>query len=220
MARASSRAIVFFDKVDSLFSANGDNKNEVARRIKDQILIEMEALEDATDSRVLVIGTANSPYMLNRALLCRFSRRFYTALPEAAARRRMFKIHLGSTPNTLGDKDFEELAEMTEGFSGFDISAVVKDALMQPLRFARQATHFRQIPGDYSARYMPCEQTAAGAMHMNLQYCEEHDIGDQVVPPLISMKDFKTVLARAKPTVRKSDLEVFERFTAEFGEEG
>lgn len=41
----------------------------------------------------------------------------------------------------------------------------------------------------------------------------------QVVPPIISMKDFLKVLDRARPTVSPKDLEVFERFTEEFGEE-
>jgi vacuolar protein-sorting-associated protein 4 len=41
----------------------------------------------------------------------------------------------------------------------------------------------------------------------------------QVVPPIISMRDFDKVLERARPTVSFKDLEVFERFTEEFGEE-
>ena len=42
----------------------------------------------------------------------------------------------------------------------------------------------------------------------------------QIVPPPISKIDFDKVLARQRPTVSKADLEVHERFTNEFGEEG
>ena len=42
----------------------------------------------------------------------------------------------------------------------------------------------------------------------------------QILPPLITRADFDKVLARQKPTVSKADLEVHERFTKEFGEEG
>lgn len=42
----------------------------------------------------------------------------------------------------------------------------------------------------------------------------------QIIPPPIKKMDFDKVLARQKPTVSKSDLEVHERFTKEFGEEG
>ena len=42
----------------------------------------------------------------------------------------------------------------------------------------------------------------------------------QVLLPPITRADFDKVLARQKPTVSKADLEVHERFTKEFGEEG
>ena len=42
---------------------------------------------------------------------------------------------------------------------------------------------------------------------------------NQVLPPSISMRDFDKVLTRARPTVGKSDLAIYEKFTAEFGEE-
>ncbi len=35
------------------------------------------------------------------------------------------------------------LGQRTEGFSGSDVSVVVKDVLMQPIRLIREATHFR-----------------------------------------------------------------------------
>jgi vacuolar protein-sorting-associated protein 4 len=45
-------------------------------------------------------------------------------------------------------------------------------------------------------------------------------MADRVLPPAISMRDFDKVLARARPTVSTSDLDVFVRFTQEFGEDG
>ena len=42
----------------------------------------------------------------------------------------------------------------------------------------------------------------------------------QILPPPISRSDFDKVLAKQKPTVSKTDLQVHERFTKEFGEEG
>jgi vacuolar protein-sorting-associated protein 4 len=39
------------------------------------------------------------------------------------------------------------------------------------------------------------------------------------LPPLISKTDFEKVLARQRPTVGK-DLEVHEKFTKEFGDDG
>jgi len=41
-----------------------------------------------------------------------------------------------------------------------------------------------------------------------------------VLIPEITMRDFEKTLLRARPTVAAADLDVFTRFTAEFGEEG
>ncbi|CAM6064925.1 unnamed protein product [Sphagnum tenellum] len=42
----------------------------------------------------------------------------------------------------------------------------------------------------------------------------------KILPPPIMKGDFDKVLAKQRPTVSKGDLEVQERFTREFGEEG
>ena len=47
----------------------------------------------------------------------------------------------------VSDEDYQQLGRMTEGFSGSDISVVVKDVLMQPIRMLREATHFKEIAG-------------------------------------------------------------------------
>jgi vacuolar protein-sorting-associated protein 4 len=57
----------------------------------------------------------------------------------------MFKLHIGSTPNNLSDDDLRTLAQKTDGYSGHDISIVVRDALMQPVRKLQSATHFKRV---------------------------------------------------------------------------
>ena len=40
---------------------------------------------------------------------------------------------------------FRVLGQKSEGYSGADISTVVRDALMQPVRKVQTATHFRKV---------------------------------------------------------------------------
>lgn len=94
-------------------------------------------------ARVLILGATNMPGQLDPAIRRRFDKRIYIALPDVASRGKMFKIHLGDTPNNLSDDDFRELGEHCDGFSGSDINLVVKDTLMQPVRKVQEATHFR-----------------------------------------------------------------------------
>ena len=42
----------------------------------------------------------------------------------------------------------------------------------------------------------------------------------EVSPPSITMNMMRKVLEKARPTVSNSDLDVYKRFTAEFGEDG
>lgn len=81
------------------------------------------------------------------AWLSRFEKRIYIPLPEEAARAQMFRLHLGSTPHNLTDANIHELARKTEGYSGADISIIVRDSLMQPVRKVQSATHFKKVSG-------------------------------------------------------------------------
>lgn len=80
--------------------------------------------------------------------LCfRFEKRIYIPLPEEPARAQMFRLHLGNTPHSLSEADLRQLAHKTDGYSGADISIIVRDALMQPVRKVQSATHFKKVSG-------------------------------------------------------------------------
>lgn len=57
----------------------------------------------------------------------------------------MFRLHLGNTPHSLTEADLRQLARKTDGYSGADISVIVRDALMQPVRKVQSATHFKKV---------------------------------------------------------------------------
>ncbi len=45
----------------------------------------------------------------------RFERRIYIPLPGPEARRRIFELNVGSTPNELVRDDYRTLADQTDG---------------------------------------------------------------------------------------------------------
>jgi vacuolar protein-sorting-associated protein 4 len=225
MARDNSPAIVFIDEIDALCSSRGDNESEAARRIKTEFLVQMQGVGSGSDDpkrRILVLGATNMPYALDQAIRRRFDKRIYIPLPEAPARAHMFKVHLGDTPHTLTPGDFETLAARTEGFSGSDVSVVVKDVLMEPVRKTQEATHFREVTDPKSGRkeLAACSPGDAGAFAATLTELADKGLADRVATPVITMRDFEKALLKARPTVSAKDLEVQEKFTAEFGEEG
>jgi vacuolar protein-sorting-associated protein 4 len=173
---------------------------------------------------VLVLGATNIPWALDAAIRRRFEKRIYIGLPEAAARSRIFQIHLGNTPHNLAPKDFKMLGEKTEGYSGSDIATVVRDALMQPVRAVQTATHFKRVsapdranPGNLRHDYLtPCSGSDPHAVEMTWMEVPS----DKLMEPLVTMNDFMKSLKNARPTVNQKELEKQIKFTEEFGQEG
>jgi vacuolar protein-sorting-associated protein 4 len=67
------------------------------------------------DTGILVLGATNIPWQLDPAIRRRFEKRIYIPLPDIEARKRMFELNVGDTPCDLAQKDWRELAGMTEG---------------------------------------------------------------------------------------------------------
>ncbi|KAG7281538.1 hypothetical protein CRUP_007572 [Coryphaenoides rupestris] len=146
LARQHKPSIIFIDEVDSLCGSRNENESEAARRIKTEFLVQMQGVGNNNDG-ILVLGATNIPWVLDAAIRRRFEKRIYIPLPEEPARTQMYRLHLGNTPHSLTEQDLRQLASKTDGYSGADISIIVRDALMQPVRKVQSATHFKKVHG-------------------------------------------------------------------------
>ena len=190
LARSHKPSIIFIDEVDSLCSSRSDNESESARRIKTEFLVQMQGV--GTDNEgILVLGATNIPWVLDSAIRRRFEKRIYIPLPEEHARLVMFKLHLGNTSHVLTEENLRYLSSKTEGYSGADISIVVRDALMEPVRKVQSATHFKRVTGPSPTDkniiandlLTPCSPGDAGAIEMPWM-----DVpGDKLYEPPVSM---------------------------------
>ncbi|KAK6138180.1 hypothetical protein DH2020_021037 [Rehmannia glutinosa] len=93
----------------------------------------------------------------------------------------------------------------------------VKDVLFEPVRKTQDAMFFTKTSNGV---WVPCGPKQPGAIQITMQELDAQGLAEKIIPPPISRTDFDKVLARQRPTVSKADLEVHERFTKEFGEEG
>jgi vacuolar protein-sorting-associated protein 4 len=129
LARQNKSSIIFIDKVDSLCRSWNENESETTCRIKIEFLVQMQGVRHHNDG-TLVLGATNIPWVLDSAIRRRFEKRIYIPLPEEMACAHMFPLYLGSTSHNLTDANIHELAHKTEGYSGADISIIVRDSLM------------------------------------------------------------------------------------------
>jgi transitional endoplasmic reticulum ATPase len=134
-ARQASPCIVFFDELDSVAPrrSTGGADSHVGQRIVSQLLTEMDGLEDLKG--VVVIGATNRPDIIDEALLRpgRFDRLLEIPLPDNDAIKEILKIHTAKKPV---DKtvDLIKLVELTKGYSGADIAALVNAAAMSAIK--------------------------------------------------------------------------------------
>lgn len=216
MARENKPSIIFIDEVDALTGQRGEGESEASRRIKTELLVQMNGVGNDSHG-VLVLGATNIPWQLDSAIRRRFERRIYIPLPDVAARTKMFEINVGETPCSLTKEDYRNLGQMTDGYSGSDIAVAVKDALMEPIRKIQGATHFRDISDDPDHRKLtPCSPGDEGAIEMSWTDIE----ADELEEPVLTIKDFLKAIKNTRPTVNEEDLKKQEDFTKDFGQEG
>jgi len=126
-------AIIFLDEIDSLV---GIRSEEVGGEIRtrNQFLKEMDSVVDKSRSlHVYIVGATNKPWVLDQPFIRRFQKRVFVPLPNLQARLEMFKI-LSKNLKLASDVDFEELARLTDGYSGSDIRDIFQSGQLKVVR--------------------------------------------------------------------------------------
>ncbi|OYT64278.1 AAA family ATPase [Methanosarcinales archaeon ex4484_138] len=132
-ARQVAPCIIFFDEIDAIAPVRGGDTNRAVERMVNQLLTELDGLETLED--VMIIGATNRPDIIDPALLRtgRFDRMVLLEAPAKKGRMEIFRIHTKEMPLSE-DVDFEELTEVTDGYTGADIESVCRETVMLALR--------------------------------------------------------------------------------------
>eukprot|EP00887_Chlorella_sp_A99_P001769 scaffold19.g1769.t1 len=179
MARAAAPAVIFIDEVDALCSARGAaSEHEASRRMKTELLTQIDGMHtaagrgDGEPRRVMVLAATNYPWDIDEALRRRLEKRGSRVAEEVS---------------------FEEIARLTEGFSGDDMANVCREAAFGVVR-----------------RHMAGRSLSNPAAMVAL----EEELRDNMV---ISMADFRAALARTNPSCSQADVARHEAFAAQHG---
>jgi AAA family ATPase, CDC48 subfamily len=135
-AKQASPTIIFFDEIDAFATARESGSagtRSVAESTLNQMLVEMDGIERLKD--VFIVAATNRPDTLDPALIRpgRLDRLVYVGTPDLIGRKAIFEIYLKNTP-LAADVSIDELAEKTERYTGADIEAVCREAVMTALR--------------------------------------------------------------------------------------
>ncbi|XP_027497297.1 spastin isoform X5 [Chiroxiphia lanceolata] len=134
VARELQPSIIFIDEVDSLLCERREGEHDASRRLKTEFLIAFDGVQSSGEDRILVMGATNRPQELDDAVLRRFTKRVYVSLPNEETRLILLKNLLSKQGSPLTQKELAQLARMTDGYSGSDLTALAKDAALGPIR--------------------------------------------------------------------------------------
>ena len=111
----------------------GSGDDVVQTRVMATFLTEMDGIENSDG--IMILGATNRPEMIDDALLRpgRFDKLIYIPPPDKTARKEIFRVYTEflHPDETL---KLDELADLTEGYSGADIENICREAVYQALR--------------------------------------------------------------------------------------
>jgi len=177
MARYYAPSTIFFDEIDALASQRAQGKeHEASRRVKSELLVQMDGVsqargdgddDDEEHKPVIVLAATNLPWCLDEALRRRLEKRIYIPLPCYNTRRVMFKIHLRTLDVEHGI-DLDELARLSDGYSGADIANVCRDASMASLRSVMDKARRKGLSGEELRDFVDRHNSQLGQARVTL----------------------------------------------------
>ena len=196
-ARAASPCILFFDEMDSIARSRGSGggSSETSDRVINQILSEIDGM--GSGKTLFIIGATNRPDILDPGIMRpgRLDQLIYIPLPDRESRVSIFKANLRKSP-IADDISFEQLADVTEGFSGADITEICQRAAKNAIRESITAEIERQ------------KRVEDGELSQ-----EEADaLPDQV--PAITRAHFEESMSKARRSVGPEIVQQYDEFTA------
>ncbi len=132
-AQENAPSIVFIDELDAIAPKREEVVGEVEKRLVSQMLTLMDGLK--ARGEVIVIGATNRPDSLDPALRRpgRFDREIEVGVPDKKDRKDILIIHTRNMPLAKG-VNLTEIANITHGYTGADLSHLTKEAALKALR--------------------------------------------------------------------------------------
>ncbi|MCY0850425.1 MAG: AAA family ATPase [Sulfuracidifex metallicus] len=144
-ARENKPSIILLDELDSIASKRNKNVSE-SSRIVNQILTEMDGIRSL--KQVVVIGTTNRMSVIDSALLRpgRFDKIIEMPLPNEEERLDILNKYLGK--DVCERVNCAQIAKMTDGYTGADLTAVAREAKMAVLKEIIRGNKERKLTFD------------------------------------------------------------------------
>ncbi|GBN15088.1 Vacuolar protein sorting-associated protein 4B [Araneus ventricosus] len=214
-----SPGIIMLEEIDAYCRKRSPTDTKQERLTLNGILLEIQGLGKDT----LLISTTNHPQSIDDAVLRRLQKKICIQLPNSNCRVGLMRQLLSTEQHTLTNLDFKILGKLTKWFSRSDISRLINEALMLPIREITSSSVFiwRTIEetSGVSRRYVIPEsrsqddETESLRLPINWYNIQEQNLW---IPP-ITMEVLLDALNTVKPDCETENLKMYDRFTEEHG---
>ena len=179
--------ILFIDELDSLL---GERTNEIGGEVRsrNQFLTELDGINGkGKETKLYVIGATNKPWSLDHPFLRRFQKRIYVSLPSQEAREKLFVLYT-SQLKVDGRVRPNTLATIFDGYSASDIKDICQAAQLKVVNDLFSSPEYKEpVQGDRSTQ-----------------------------PRELTMKDFREIMGRRKPSVSVDMIRAYYKWSEQF----
>ena len=185
--REGKPVILFIDELDSLL---GERTNEIGGEVRsrNQFLTELDGINGkGKETKLYVIGATNKPWSLDHPFLRRFQKRIYVSLPSQEAREKLFVLYT-SQLKIDGRVRPNTLATIFDGYSASDIKDICQAAQLKVVNDLFSSPEYKEpVQGDSPTQ-----------------------------PRELTMKDFREIMGRRKPSVSVDMIRAYYKWSEQF----
>ena len=187
-ARQAAPCVLFFDELDSVGVARGSSQGDAGGagdRVMNQLLTEMDGV--GGKKNLFFIGATNRPDILDEALIRpgRLDQLIYIPLPDKPSRISILKAVLRKSP-VAPNVTIDFLADLTENFSGADLTELCQRAIKAAIRESIEAE---------------AQRAALAKENPDQENVNMEEMDDPV--PVVTRKHFEEALNGARVSVTK-----------------
>ena len=157
-------------------------------RSRNQFLTELDGINGkGKETKLYVIGATNKPWSLDHPFLRRFQKRIYVSLPSQEAREKLFVLYT-SQLKVDGRVRPNTLATIFDGYSASDIKDICQAAQLKVVNDLFSSPEYKEpVQGDNPTQ-----------------------------PRELTMKDFREIMGRRKPSVSVDMIRAYYKWSEQF----
>ena len=227
VAALKAPSVIILDEIDGLLTDKASEHDGASNKVKAEFLAGWSRCQDAR-SDVIVVGTTNRPWVLDRGIISRFRKVIYIPLPTAQDVKSILQLIMKEVHHGLKDGDFDALASLAYGMSARTIINMGSDVFLsadekildasffhpvcfQSLRLVTWLTGIQETINN-KTYWVPCAANDPNARRCDYTSFEK----SQLHPPRVTMAEMKDAVLDSKeslddPTLMIKEHEEFAR---------